>query len=348
MAMVKKARSTEPSAEPRAAKSPRKTKNTASHKQNDSPPATTPRAGKRWDVFISHSSLNKGTATRLVLDLRDLGFRVWVDYEHLFGGDVLSPEIGEAIASSRAFALLWSKEADLSQWVPQELQTALVLRHPILLCLLDDAGYARYPELVGRFYCDFRPSYEQGFDALRAALAQRKAGPRRSKGRNTKRAPLEKLREVYDAQVKIIACVEGNQLETAADLQTRLNPLLEELLAQYPKDPTLLSSAGYHEKNAVLISKANVRRALKKTEVARLDRGARYFHMALAVEPECMSALNGLASVDFMRGNLEMAEHYCLRALAEAHRQGVSYGAAQSDLSLIRKEKARRGLAART
>lgn len=297
----------------------------------------------RWDVFISHSSLDKGTATRLSQDLQDLGLRVWVDYENLFVGDLLPQELGEAIRDSLAFVLLWSASTDSSRWVPQELQAALAVGRPILLCLLDGTPHDHHTELDGRFWCDLGSSYEAGLAQLRAALAQRKADTGRGPGAPPiERAPAAKSVEIHDAQSRILDEVDHDQFDEAAALQARLDPIIEASVARWPRDPMVLSCAGYHRKNAVLISMRGTGRALAPAELEQLDEGARLFHRALASEPGQINALNGLASIEGTRGNLEMAEHFCLRALQQSRQQGIAYPEARSDLEIIRAAKLRR------
>lgn len=296
----------------------------------------------RWDVFISHSSLDKGTATRLAQDLQDLGVRVWVDWENLVVGDLLPVELGEAIRDSLTFVLLWSASTDSSAWVPQELQAALAVGRPILLCRLDGTPFDHHRELDGRFWCDLGSSYEAGLARLRAALAERKTAPGEAPGAPIERAPTAKITEIHTAQMRVLDEVERRGFERAADLQARLDPVVEDALARWPRDPLALSCAGYHRKNAVLISRRGAARALTAEEIGLLDDGARLFHAALASEPGHLSALNGLASVEATRGNLEMAEHYCLRALQQARHRGLDYAEAKSDLELIRAEKLRR------
>lgn len=302
-----------------------------------------PRA-EHWDIFISHSTRDKGVATRLGQDLRELGQRVWIDYENLFVGDLLPQKIGEAIRDSSTLVLLWSASAARSRWVPQELQAALAAGHAILLCVLDATPYKHHKALVDRFWCNLEPaSYQTGLTQLLAALTK----SRSSAGKAPPTPPMEmadkaEFMKISEAQWRILDDMDRNDYEQAAANQARVDPLIKSAMKRWPRDPNILSCAGYQRKNAVRIAKRDSSRESNTKEAKWLDEGWNLFQRALAVDPHCIYALNGLASIEAMRGDFQMAEHYCLRSLYEARHQSLDYTAAKMDLAVIRTELLRR------
>jgi len=300
-----------------------------------------------WDVFISHSSMDKGTATRLAYDLKELGKRVWIDYEYLVAGDLLPIEVGEAIRDSRAVILMWSEATDESPWVAQELQTALSIGQHILLCLLDQTPYRHHPELVDRFWCDFGSSYDAGLAQLMRGLAILDAeGAPRLQPTRAKRAPAPERGTLASLQDAVLAALTLRDFHEATALQARLDPLLDRALQRWPRDPEILSLAGYQHQRAFQMSTRNDSKVLPRHRRV-LDQAEVFFHRALASEPGSVSALNGLGAISAYRANWEMAEHYCLRAIQQARQLGLDYGSTKEDLAAIRAHKARLRVPAR-
>jgi hypothetical protein len=66
------------------------------------------------------------------------------------------------------------------------------------------------------------------------------------------------------------------------------------------------------------------------------------FWEALKCRPNDASALNGLGSVLWLRGDLDAAEFYVERSIERARQEGFSYPYAEEDLQNIRREKALR------
>jgi hypothetical protein len=76
-------------------------------------------------LFISHSSHDDDFVREIRLALGDLRQDVWIDSRELRGGDLLCPEIKEAIEKASAYAVLVSVHAFQSDWVGEELGYAL-------------------------------------------------------------------------------------------------------------------------------------------------------------------------------------------------------------------------------
>jgi uncharacterized protein YjbI with pentapeptide repeats len=75
--------------------------------------------------FISYSSKNYDFAERLYADLQNKGVRCWFAPEDMKIGDKLRPRIDETIRIHDKLLLVLSADSVASQWVEQEVETAL-------------------------------------------------------------------------------------------------------------------------------------------------------------------------------------------------------------------------------
>jgi hypothetical protein len=75
--------------------------------------------------FISYSSTDQRFSERLFADLQDKGVRCWFAPEHMKIGDPIRNRIDEAIRLQDKLLLVLSKGSIESQWVEQEVETAL-------------------------------------------------------------------------------------------------------------------------------------------------------------------------------------------------------------------------------
>ena len=147
--------------------------------------ATLGKAIEFYSCFISYSSKDQEFAERLHADLQDKGVRCWFAPEDLKIGERIRPGIDEAIRLHDKLLLILSEHSVSSQWVEQEVETALERerkqeRTVLFPIRLDDAvmeskgGWAaliRNTRNIG----DFRKqdAYQQAFDRL---LRDLKAG----------------------------------------------------------------------------------------------------------------------------------------------------------------------------
>lgn len=87
--------------------------------------AITNRPIEYYTVFISYSSKNHDFAERLYGDLQTKGVRCWFAPEDLKWGDQIRPRIDESIRLYDKLLLVLSAHSVASQWVEQEVETAL-------------------------------------------------------------------------------------------------------------------------------------------------------------------------------------------------------------------------------
>lgn len=128
--------------------------------------------GFGYDVFISHSSKDKGVARDLAGRLRDDGLRVWLDEWVIRPGDMIGQQIERGLEGSRTLVLLMSEHAFASDWVGLERHT-LIFRDPtnaerrFLPVLIADC---RIPDMIAQFaYVDWRGRSGEGYAGIRSA-----------------------------------------------------------------------------------------------------------------------------------------------------------------------------------
>lgn len=89
-------------------------------------------------IFLSHAEEDIAFAERLAGDLRARGLDVWLDASHLGAGDFLTA-ISQALSQRDVLALVLTPAALASQWVPLEVNAAIVrsrqgfMRPPIIV-----------------------------------------------------------------------------------------------------------------------------------------------------------------------------------------------------------------------
>jgi TIR domain len=77
-------------------------------------------------VFLSHNHRDKDVARRLGAQLRLVGADVWFDEWEIRAGDSIPGKVNEGLGAVDTVLLVWSADADSSQWVRAELETAIV------------------------------------------------------------------------------------------------------------------------------------------------------------------------------------------------------------------------------
>lgn len=90
-----------------------------------------------FSTFISYSTRDLVLATQTRALLEQTGSQVFLAEYSLLPGSSLSAEIIKAIKNCDLFILLWSKNSQVSEWVPQEIGIAKGVDKPILPVVLD-------------------------------------------------------------------------------------------------------------------------------------------------------------------------------------------------------------------
>jgi hypothetical protein len=135
----------------------------------------------RYDVFLSHSSVDDEWAARLKAALTAKGLTVWLDLDEIRPGDVFVQALERGLESSGAVAIIVSPESMASGWVSEEYSRALSMAKsrgsslPLIPILLQDAELPGF--LANRSWADFRD--EDQFDA---SVEQLIRGIRRAPG----------------------------------------------------------------------------------------------------------------------------------------------------------------------
>jgi hypothetical protein len=293
------------------------------------------------DAFLSHSSKDKPVASRLVDSVEAAGFSVWFDRDNLRGGDPLIQELQDALSKSKTLILLWSKAASKSEWVDAEWQAAYYLKKKIIPCTLDRTPLR--PFLLRYISCDFRESYDAGASKLLEALSKSAGrGAKVGKPRQVPAPPkAEKslVEDIANMQYHVTTAMQYGQMDIAASIQQRLDPLMAAAMKEYPDDSWIHNLMGYQKKNEYLIRHWDEIQERESPKDAVIDEAAKHFYAALSIQPDDPSAMNGLGSVLILRGELDTAEFYVRHALALAKAKGMSYAAAEHDLQLITKLK---------
>jgi TIR domain/Pentapeptide repeats (8 copies) len=134
-----------------------------------------------YSCFISYSSQDQVFAEKLYSDLQSNGVRCWFAPEDLKIGDKIRPRIDESIHFYDKLLLILSQHSMISQWVEQEVETALEKerkeqRTVLFPIRLDNAvmeieggwpGLIRNTRNIGDFTCLHRHEvYQKALDRL--------------------------------------------------------------------------------------------------------------------------------------------------------------------------------------
>jgi predicted RNA-binding Zn-ribbon protein involved in translation (DUF1610 family) len=113
--------------------------------------------------FLSYNKADKEVARSIGAHLTLSNIGVWLDEWEIQAGDSIPGKLNDALAAFDAFILLWSEAANRSDWVRQELHSAImraINNHSakIVPCLLDETPL---PALIAdRCGIDFSDTHE--------------------------------------------------------------------------------------------------------------------------------------------------------------------------------------------
>jgi hypothetical protein len=99
-------------------------------------------------VFLSYASRDKKKIKKVIDKLSERGVlsphEAWVDSSAIVVGSSWREQIREAIENASKFVVVWSNEADTSDWVNYETGMAEALDKPILV-IVPKRGTSRIP-----------------------------------------------------------------------------------------------------------------------------------------------------------------------------------------------------------
>jgi tetratricopeptide (TPR) repeat protein len=297
-----------------------------------------PSAAPGCDAFISHASEDDALATRISEHLADNDISVWLDHQDLRRKGLLLEALQQAIERCGHVVLLWSKDSAGSRYVSAEWNFAWNREHSIVPCRVDETKLPL--GLAGYLYCDFRSSFEGGAGQLRDALRGPASAPRLREEVTLVRSAA--FKKIYAQQDAVLDALGRGDLARAKKLQLKLDPIVASAQRQFAQDADILGLAGYHCKNAYQIKHWAAIQAHQSPSDPLLAEAEARFWEALKCRPNDASALNGLGSVLWLRGDLDAAEFYVERSIERARQEGFSYPYAEEDLQNIRREKALR------
>lgn len=121
------------------------------------------------DVFISHSSRDKGAAVHLATTLNFCAVDVWLDDWELDVGRSLTDEIAKAMEEARFIAILITENYNKTVWTKTEYKKALAREQresrTVMLPLI--VGEAEIPDfLEDKVYIDLRTDFFSGITKL--------------------------------------------------------------------------------------------------------------------------------------------------------------------------------------
>ncbi|WP_263353362.1 toll/interleukin-1 receptor domain-containing protein [Acidicapsa acidisoli] len=142
---------------------------------------------KQRGIFISHSHADKRFARRIGADLKEAGFRVWIDEAEIMLGDSLLEKISEGIDRMDYVAAIISPDSVKSRWVKYELRKAMTqeIENRKVKVLPLVIGNCKLPSfLADKAYADFRDpkAYKNGLQQVIRRLSVR---PSRKKVEDT-------------------------------------------------------------------------------------------------------------------------------------------------------------------
>ena len=286
-------------------------------------------------IFISHSSASAAEAARIEQAFKTAGFDAWLDNSDLGIGVQLRPELHDAIRNSLAVVLVWSEPASRSRWVCAEILVAFHLNRYIVPCVTDDTPL---PEFLGRpVYLDLRKATDEALGRLvrSAEAAPPSANPVAPRVSAPSPELIRERDRLAQLQMRVTGALGERDLAGAARAQRAIDSRMAKAERRWPSDLTILALGGYHRKNAYMVAHWDVIQAGRPPrDPILLDAERRFFEAAL-VDPNDLSAINGLASILVFELELDAAAFFNDRAIELSKQAGVAYDDAEQDRALI-------------
>jgi hypothetical protein len=286
-------------------------------------------------VFISHSSASAAEAARIEQAFKAAGFDAWLDNSDLGLGVQLRPELYDAIRDSRAVVLVWSEPASRSRWVSAEILTAFHLNRYLVPCVTDDTPL---PEFLGRpVYLDLRKANDEALGRLvqSAEAAPPSANPVAPRVSAPSPELIREADKLAQLQMRVNDALGKRDVAAAARAQRALDPRMTKAEQRWPYELDILALGGYHRKNAYMVAHWDAIQAGRPPRDPILLEAERRFFEAALVDPNDLSAINGLASILIFELELDAAAFFNDRAIELSKQAGAPYDDAEQDRALI-------------
>lgn len=291
------------------------------------------------DVFISHSSANKGVAQRIERALETGGLDVWLDDSEIRVGVLLADELQQSIRNARVVLLLWSSHAAASRWVASEWLMAIHTGRSIVPFAIDPTPLPQCME--HSTHLRVKRVTESVLERVARAVREVPDGPMQLTPLMEGQGPdlYAAIGRIATGQQAINDMISERKLAEVRKRQTKLDGVVADALKRWPLDPQLVNLAAYQLKNAYMIEFWDAVQAGRGPRDPLLDQSERRFLETLSIDPTDPSALNGLGSILIFQRDLDAAEFFILAAIAEAKRRGWDYPDAEHDLALVHRYK---------
>lgn len=128
----------------------------------------------KYDIFISYSTKDKERVQRTVSELRNKGYRIWIDEEGISSGEQFKKAIVEGLSNSRIMLFFSSLHSNNSEWTEKEIGYADRHKKRIIPIRLDGSAYNTSVDFdLGNYdYVDFStvPKMAREKDKLYSSL----------------------------------------------------------------------------------------------------------------------------------------------------------------------------------
>jgi DNA-binding NarL/FixJ family response regulator len=125
------------------------------------------------EVFISYASQDKATADAACRELEENGIRCWIAPRDVIPGQSWATAIAEAIERARAVVLIFSRQANASNQIPNEVTLAVdngLVLIPFRIDPIEPTGDLQYFLEAQHWLDAFDPPFEKHFEKLLNAV----------------------------------------------------------------------------------------------------------------------------------------------------------------------------------
>ncbi len=131
------------------------------------------------DIFISYSRKDSEIVHRIVSELEQEGFDLWIDRDGIESGDAFKHVIVNALSTCKVVVFFASEASNASSWTEKEINVAIEEKLPIIPIRLDDSKYSPGVrlDLAGLDYIDMTvPEKREGMLTRLKSSLRKKLG----------------------------------------------------------------------------------------------------------------------------------------------------------------------------